>query len=363
MLSKNKFTDYTIFEFLDDKSLLSLLAINKQFNQQDDYFKYRLSQIYNLPLAMAKPNDKTYRQWWQILISNKISLQNPTQLLKFATKNDFFALFEYALTYKINLDLALIFVSEYGNLPMVKCLTQAGANPKYMYSAGLRKAARGGHLDIIKYLAELGANTRDYEDEALRSAILSGNADLVQYLISNGSIITVSMFEIIIDLNRSDILSNNIDKLSSDTLLGLLMYAINVNNLKMVNYMFEADFTRDLDKPMILTCAINQHINRTESRWREYLNFYFQLATKYVCDLGVFLNNIIENYAIDYTRLCAQTASQLINFALSHEIDVKPAITKLLYYSLDQLDLFLLLVEYGADIRADIGVLIEKARS
>ena len=163
----------------------------------------------------------------------------------------------------------------------------------------------------------MGANTRDYEDETTRSAILSGNADLVQYLMSNGWIITVSMFEIIIDLNRSDILSNNIDKLSSDTLLGLLMYAINVNNLKMVNLYVRSGLhtgsrqTNDLDlchQPTRKSYRISM-----AGIFKLLFSISHEVCLRFGC---IFRRYIIENYAIDYTRLCAQTASQLINFAL-----------------------------------------------
>ena len=196
MLSQNKWMNYHIFDFLDNKSLVSFLAINKQFHQMDDYFKHRLARLYDLQLAMTKPDSKTYRQWWQLIITNKISLQKPDQILKFAIPNDFQLLLEYSLKYKPNLNQALVQAGELGKMCVTKRLIEAGADAKFMYSSALRKAARAGHFEVSQYLVESGANLHEFGDETLKAALLSGNSDLVSYFISQGSVMTLEMVEL-----------------------------------------------------------------------------------------------------------------------------------------------------------------------
>ena len=239
MLSKNKFTDYIIFDFLDDRSILSLMRINKTFHAQDAYFRHRLSKIYNLDITLSKPETLTYRKWWQLLIINRISMKQPNQILQFGIKNNFLTVVDYALTLKVDINSAFVVAAELNNMKIAKLLVNSGADIQYRYNLPLRKSARAGCFNIVRFLVKRGADIREFGDEALKSAILSGNSKLVNYLIRRGSTLTFSMLELLVDLKKKDILTHYMMSLSSKMLEQLIRYAIGMNILDMVEFMLD----------------------------------------------------------------------------------------------------------------------------
>lgn len=382
MLSKNKNTDYIIFDFLDNKDLLSLMSVNKNFHKNDDYFKHRLFRIFDLGMTLTKPEDKTFRQWWKLLVMNELSFNGPHKILIFAVDNDFMALFEYVLSFlcrqrfgyvealtktytkilkkhlsiiQFHIDELLVKTSEYGRLTMTKLLIESGANVKYMYSCCLRKACRAGHFELVKHLVDSGANIYEYNQEALKSALLSGNMDLVWYLLDKGLKFTSIMLEILVDIKQKDVINNL--NLVPENIVHLLTYATQNNNFEMVEFMANITLGKNIDISGPLKNAITKDIGHINC------NFYINIAVKVRINLSILITEMIYEYFSDrYIPANIITVKKLISFAESHQINIQAVITRSLWYSVHNVNILRYLVWKGADIKSQIENLLIKAK-
>ena len=61
-LSDCQFTDYLIYDYLDDKSLCSLCQTAKQFSMGDEYYCWRILNLYGSEIVKCKPADITCKQ-------------------------------------------------------------------------------------------------------------------------------------------------------------------------------------------------------------------------------------------------------------------------------------------------------------
>ena len=77
--------------------------------------------------------------------------------------------------------------SQEGNLHVVECLISHGAYIHAYDDFALRYASARGHLDVVECLIEHGANIHANNDEAFRWASGNGHLDIVEYLIANGA--------------------------------------------------------------------------------------------------------------------------------------------------------------------------------
>ncbi|BCS83757.1 repeat protein [Cotonvirus japonicus] len=84
-------------------------------------------------------------------------------------------------------DYALIKVSEYGYLEVVKYLVEHGANIHAKDDGALRKASSNGHLEVVKYLVKNGADIHADDNDALGWASQNGHIQVVKYLIESGA--------------------------------------------------------------------------------------------------------------------------------------------------------------------------------
>ena len=84
------------------------------------------------------------------------------------------------------LNVMLYWAAGNGQLDIIKCLVENGADIHAWEDYALRCACSYGQLDMVKYLIEKGANIHAYNDEALRYATGNGYLEIVEYLIEKG---------------------------------------------------------------------------------------------------------------------------------------------------------------------------------
>jgi ankyrin repeat protein len=80
-------------------------------------------------------------------------------------------------------DEKLINAAHAGNLEVVKCLVEQGADIHIDNELPLRYASYKGHLEIVKYLVDHGADIHIY----LRHVVYSGHLEVVKYLVEQGT--------------------------------------------------------------------------------------------------------------------------------------------------------------------------------
>ena len=86
---------------------------------------------------------------------------------------------------------SLINASKNGILPVVKYLTENGANIHDGDNEALRFASANDHLPVVEYLVENGADLTAVDNQAVRSASKYGYLEIVKYLVEHGADITV----------------------------------------------------------------------------------------------------------------------------------------------------------------------------
>ncbi len=78
----------------------------------------------------------------------------------------------------------LTYAATRGHLPIVKYLTERGADINYLDDFALMQASANGDLQLVKYLVEHGANNKS---QALIEASYRGHFPVVKYLVEHGA--------------------------------------------------------------------------------------------------------------------------------------------------------------------------------
>jgi len=89
--------------------------------------------------------------------------------------------------FDIKQDNALINAIEQGYFPVVKYLTENGADIHANREEALIKASTKGYISIVRYLIEKGADIHAGDDRAIVMAIDGKHLDIVKYLLENGA--------------------------------------------------------------------------------------------------------------------------------------------------------------------------------
>ena len=153
-----------------------------------DILKYKFQYIY-------KPEDKSPELlYYSIRIVPSYLVYNKSLGLRIASKNGILPVVKYLTENGANIsdrnNEALRDASENAHLPVVKYLVEHGADITAQNNAALRVASQNGHLTVVKYLHQNGANINDRNNEAVRVASLNGRLNIVKYLTEQGADIT-----------------------------------------------------------------------------------------------------------------------------------------------------------------------------
>lgn len=219
-LTGNKDVDREILKWVNDRDLLKVCSINKNFWNtvcDDNFLKRRLLSKYpgieNFKYAdqswkdffldatyhIAKMQEDfefsytkgNFRRQHELLERNK----NVNKLLITASRKGELPLVIFALNNGANIHTgfngteedALADASENGHLEVVKYLVESGADVNGDKTISLRNASKNGHLSVVKYLIDKGADIHARYDESLLYASFRGHLDVVKYLVEHGA--------------------------------------------------------------------------------------------------------------------------------------------------------------------------------
>lgn len=216
------YLDCKIFNYLEDKDLVSIFRTNKYCNnicnsKYSDIKLWMNRVLFRFPLMeMIKTSEETEtgkckihknqkgnRTWKQYYIEdlsvlNKDKVDLYHVLLeaswdgKLATVIEIIDIVKNApgiyedevINYK---NTALRNASGYGRLNVVKYLIEKGADIHYMNDTAIRVAGLNQHWNIVKYLIGKGANVRANESEVLIWASSYGCLYMVKHLVELGA--------------------------------------------------------------------------------------------------------------------------------------------------------------------------------
>ena len=114
-LTGYKNTNYMIFDYLDYRSLFNLLATNKSYSFNEDYFRHRISLFYGKLAAEYKPKDITFCQQYKDIIGYLYSASY------YCKRADFVLVLEYIYSIKPFIGNFNI-LAEYNSLDNIKFL-------------------------------------------------------------------------------------------------------------------------------------------------------------------------------------------------------------------------------------------------
>ena len=181
--------------FVDDKTILNMLSVNKKFNNPD-FFQQVIRSKY--PFVIEYKDEITWRKFYVnlifsiFIIKEKYNIEyngqyNPIKFYK--------SWKEIIRVYpKIKDDLsaynnsAIRLASKEGHLEIVKYLMSLPGNidPSAENNAAIRYASYNGHLEVVKYLMSLPCNIDPSAENnaAIRWASRNGHLEVVKYLMS-----------------------------------------------------------------------------------------------------------------------------------------------------------------------------------
>lgn len=304
-LTKCRYTDYTIYDFLDKTSLLKLMTINKTFLNHDEYFKHRIQNW-----AKYKPEHFCYRQWWKFLMVHSIPNLTNTKIFEFGLKNKLPTLVDYALCQPQTLSLSSVFdqALEFGRFDLIKQFHLSGADIFTLNHYPLRRASRKGYLDIIQYLIQHKANIHVNNDEPLRNAIYSGNREVINYLLDAGATMHYLTVEVIIDNLNMDMLRSimNRSRVQQAYIIHhAIKYSVKLKNL----YTFKSMILYIIEHGLPITNWLNQSLILA-SKWIAVDIFQYCLSCAKIYHLN------IEDGLIDPFYICIQKGSDYLIEAL-----------------------------------------------
>ena len=138
-----------IANFADDRTILSMLSVNKKF-RDENLFRRIIQRRYPLLIEFKQPNET-----WQ----------------------HFFVNMTYYI-HKLDEDYGIPYIPTKGYNPRVLF----DSNDKY--NQAMNYAAQGGSLDLVKFFINKGANDLN---TSMFYAALGGSLDLVKFFIDKGA--------------------------------------------------------------------------------------------------------------------------------------------------------------------------------
>ncbi len=203
MLTGIKDLDKLIITYLDSKDILEFCKTCKYANEKVCDESFFRNIIINKYPNTIKYKDyvklSSYRNYFFTIIYYISKLEKDYYLdylrkfenLEGSPELEYFAREIGYMFGEYDKDRSLVLASHNGDLPVVKYLTEHGANVNDRNNYALRLASQCGHLSVVKYLTEHGANIQSNDNEALRSASYRAHSEIVKYLIEHGADINI----------------------------------------------------------------------------------------------------------------------------------------------------------------------------
>ncbi len=194
-LTGNKDVDRKILSELSDRELLIACNTNKYAQEKvcDETFFRNL--VYNRYPETIKYKDYVkVRDWKNFYLSiiyyiDKLGNLDFNYTEEVKKEKNISPELEYLSRklvpeyYQYSKNRGLLYASREGYLPVVKYLTEHGADIHAENEYALYIASRNGHLAVVKYLVEHETDIHSNNDQALRSASATGKLPVVKYLV------------------------------------------------------------------------------------------------------------------------------------------------------------------------------------
>ena len=203
MLTGIRDVDREIVNKLSDTDLLNMCLVNRTYWKRvcnDSYFRLRTENGFpeTVPYKDYVNENKIRTRSWKnhyLNIVKYIDLlqRNYRYIYRAEDKSPELLYLARKLvpTYSLyTKNRALIYASRNGYLPVVKYLTEHGADITALLNEALRWASLNGHLEIVKYLVEHGADITARSNQAVRWASENGHLSVMKYLLENGADVT-----------------------------------------------------------------------------------------------------------------------------------------------------------------------------
>jgi hypothetical protein len=191
--------DRLIFQLLDDKTLFTVLTVNRYCYvlTDDTFWLQRIISRFSINLTRY-PREDSHRK-----VYHRLSMMSPINLLRESARKDYIELIKKLVIkqkgmsvdvdmtgYKISQNVSnklLIIAASHGSINILKHLVAIGAKVNIDTDKPLRLAAQENHLNIVKYLIEnsnIDINSNGVE--VLQWAAINGNVRMAKYLVSKG---------------------------------------------------------------------------------------------------------------------------------------------------------------------------------
>ena len=159
-----------IANFADDRTILTMLSVNKKF-RDEKLFQRIIQRRYPLLIEFKQP-EETWQHFFVKMTYYIHKLEEDYDIPYIPTKGyDPRDLFNSNDKY----NEAMNYAARVGSLDLVKLFIDKGANE---YNEAMNYAARGGSLDLVKFFIDKGANHWDF---GMVGAAEGGHQDLVEF--------------------------------------------------------------------------------------------------------------------------------------------------------------------------------------
>jgi len=162
--------------FADDRTVLEMLSVNKQFNNPT-LFERIIDRKYPL-LKHLKRENESWRHFYVRMIHYIAKLKEDYGIPYIPTKgyNPEWLYKQWRHDKKFLYGIAMGYAAEGGHMDIVQLMIEKGSDN---FNGSMIDAAKGGQLEIVKFMVEKGA-TRFIL--AMREAEKRGHTETVNYL-------------------------------------------------------------------------------------------------------------------------------------------------------------------------------------
>jgi len=162
--------------FIDDKTIINMLSVNKRFNKivDENFFKRVLERKYPM-LIPFKEKTQSWKDFYLEMVYYLSKLEEEYGIPYIPTKDyDPKKFYKVYKKYKTIYNGAMTYAASGGHMDIVKLKIHKGSNN---LNIAMSYAAEEGHMDIVKSMIQKGA---DYFNGAMFNAAEGGHMDIVK---------------------------------------------------------------------------------------------------------------------------------------------------------------------------------------
>jgi ankyrin repeat protein len=167
-----------LMNFLDDKTILNMLSVNKKFHNKY-YFQRLIKRKYPLLIEFKK---ETWKKLFLRMTYYIAKLEEDFGIPYIPTKGyNPEQFYKDHKDYKNIFDWAMGCAAEGGHMEIVKLMIEKDAID---FNYAMANAAEGGHMEIVKLMIEKDATDFNW---AMTNAARGGHMEIVKFMIEKGA--------------------------------------------------------------------------------------------------------------------------------------------------------------------------------